>query len=173
MGPLLKQHGAGLALEAAHAAGRPIVLAGTTPTGTTPSGEAAAYTEVELVPRLGRSDELLAEVSPMERWDLLASASCLVAPLPLQVPYSLEIVEAIAYGTSVVTLAGTVGAELVNNGPAGLIVDDPGALARGIEGTGRLDPRRVRGWASMHFDLPVMARAYERLLSELVATGSR
>ncbi|HZD02470.1 MAG TPA: glycosyltransferase [Actinomycetes bacterium] len=168
MGPLLKQHGAGLALEAAHDAGRPIVLA-----GTTSSGEATAYLEVELSPRLDRGDDLLAEVSPMERWDLLARASCLVAPLAPHVPYSLEIVEAMAYGTPVVTLAGTVGAELVNHGPGGLIVNHAGALARAIEGTERLDPRRARHWASVHFDLPVMAVAYERLLSQLLGTESR
>jgi hypothetical protein len=42
LGPLLEDHGAGLALEAAHRAGRPMVLA-----GTQPSPRATAYTELE------------------------------------------------------------------------------------------------------------------------------
>ncbi len=168
LGPLLGSHGAGPALAAAHTAGRPIVLAGTQP------GEAAtAYTEAALRPRLGHGDELLAEVTVLERWDVLARASCLVAPLHPHVPYSLEIVEAMAYGAPVVTLAGTVGAELVNHSPAGLIADDLAGLPRAIDGIGRLHPNGVRNWASTQFDLSVMVRAYERLLSQLVAKGAR
>ena len=168
LGPLLERHGGGLALAAAHTAGVPIVLA-----GTQSSAEATAYTEVELRPQLASGDELLERVSPVERWELLADACCLIAPLHPMVPYSLEIVEAMAYGAPVVTLAGTVGAELVNHSPAGLIADDLAGLPRAIDGIGRLHPNGVRNWASTQFDLSVMVRAYERLLSQLVAKGAR
>ncbi len=87
LGPLLEDHGAGLALEAAHRAGRPMVLA-----GTQPSPRATAYTEVELRPQLASDDELLESMSSLEQWELLASASCLVAPLHPGVVYSLEVV---------------------------------------------------------------------------------
>jgi hypothetical protein len=166
LGPLAGRDGAGLALAAAHEAGRPIVLA-----GTVPSGEAAAYAEVELAPRLGREDGLLAGLSVLERWDLLAQASCLVAPLHPEVPYSLEVVEAMAYGTPVVTVAGTVGAELVSHGVSGLVAGDQSLLARAIVGAGRLEPRRVRDWAASQFNLPGMVSAYEWLFTQLVATG--
>src|SRR6266542_2099828 len=73
LGPLLERHGAGLALAAAHTAGVPIVLA-----GTQSSAEATAYTEVELRPQLASGDELLERVSPVERWELLADACCLI-----------------------------------------------------------------------------------------------
>src|SRR6266498_4380744 len=143
LGPLLEDHGAGLALEAAHRAGRPIMLA-----GTQPSARATAYTEVELRPQLASGDELLEAVSPLERWELLAGACCLVAPLHPEVAYSLEVVEAMAYGTPVVTTVGTVGAELVSHGVSGLVISDPAVVAEAIGKAGGLDPALVREHAA-------------------------
>jgi len=166
LGSLLDSHGAGLALEAAHRAGRSIVLA-----GTQPGPRATAYTEVELRPQLADGDELLVEVSPLERWELLASASCLVAPLHPGVPFSLEVVEAMAYGTPVVTMVGTVGAELVSHGLSGLVISDPVLLPGAIGRAERLDPAQVRSYAAGRFDLVGMVSAYEWLLAKLVTTG--
>jgi len=87
------------------------------------------------------------------------------------VPYSVEIVEAMAYGTPVVTMVGTVGAELVSHGLSGLVADDQAALPDAIVRSAPLNPRRVRDWAFSQFDLRGMVSAYEWLLSRLVATG--
>jgi len=170
LGPLTKRHGAALALTAAHTAGRPIVLAGTQPGAT-----ATAHSEVELRPRLGAGDALLEQAGRLERWDLLANSSCLVAPLHPAVPYSLEIIEPMAYGTPVVTTVGTVGAELVSHGVSGLVVDDPALLAKAISKAAGLDPQRVRAHAASHFDLPQMVAAYQRLFTRLAgaAAGGR
>jgi hypothetical protein len=167
LGPLLERHGAGLALEAAHRAGRTIVLA-----GTQHCPRAIAYTEVELRPQLADDDELLETVSPQERWELLASACCLVAPLHPQVPYSLEVVEAMAYGTPVVTMVGTVGAELVSHGLSGLVVSDPVLLPEAIGKAERLDPARVRAHAISRHDDRGMVSAYEWLLTRLIGVAA-
>lgn len=167
LGPLTKRHGAALALAAAHTAGRPIVLA-----GTQPGPDATAYSQVELRPRLGTGDALVEQVGRLERWDLLAGSSCLVAPLHPAVPYSLEIIEAMAYGTPVVTMVGTVGAELVSHGVSGLAVDDPALLAEAISKAAALDPQRVRAHAASHFDLPQMVAAYQRLFTRLAGAAA-
>jgi glycosyltransferase involved in cell wall biosynthesis len=167
LGPLTKRHGAGVALAAAHTAGRPIVLA-----GTQPGPMATAYSQVELRPRLCTGDALVEQVGRLERWDLLAGACCLVAPLHPAVPYSLEIIEAMAYGTPVVTMVGTVGAELVSHGVSGLVVDDPALLAKAIGKAAGLDPQRVRSHAASHFDLPQMVAAYQRLFTRLVGVAA-
>ena len=140
--------------------------------GTTPSEQATAYAAAELRPALGQEDELLLELTTLERWELLAKASCLVAPLASHVPYSLEIVEAMTYGTPVVTTVGTVGAELVSHGLSGMVVDDRAALPEAIVRSARLNPRRVRDWASSRYDLRGMVSAYEWLLSRLAVRGS-
>jgi glycosyltransferase involved in cell wall biosynthesis len=167
LSPLRGNHGPRLALEAAHQAGWPMVLA-----GTTPSEQATAYAAAELRPALGQEDELLLGLTTLERWELLAKASCLVAPLASYVPYSLEIVEAMTYGTPVVTTVGTVGAELVSHGLSGVVVDDRAALPEAIVRSARLNPRRVRDWASSRYDLRGMVSAYEWLLSRLAVRGS-
>jgi hypothetical protein len=169
LGPLTERDGARVALEAAHRAGLPIVLA-----ATVPSQQATAYANTALRPMLADGDELVPEVSLLERWELLAKASCLVAPLHPEVPYSLEIVEAMAYGTPVVTMVGTVGAELVSHGLSGLVVDDQAVLPEAILRSTRLNPRRVRDWAASRFDLVGMVSAYEWLFLRLAAAaGSR
>ncbi len=167
LGPLLERHGAGLALQAAHSAAQSVVLA-----GTQAGAKATAYAEVGLRPQLASGDELLEQVGPLERWKLLANAACLVAPLHPDLPYSLEVVEAMAYGTPVVTMVGTVGAELVCHGVSGLVVDDPALLPEAIGKAARLDPARVREHAASRFDLPQMVDAYERLFVRLLAVGA-
>ncbi len=136
-----------------------------------PSARATAYTEVELRPQLASGDELLEAVSPLERWELLAGACCLVAPLHPEVAYSLEVVEAMAYGTPVVTTVGTVGAELVSHGVSGLVISDAVLLPGAIGKAERLDPRRVRAHAASRFDVRGMVSAYEWLLTQLAATS--
>jgi glycosyltransferase involved in cell wall biosynthesis len=168
LGPLRVGHGARQALEAAHQAGRQIVLA-----GNHPDGASRAYVEIELRPLLGAGDRLLDHVSQSERRELLAGAACLLAPLRYDVPFSLEVVEAMAYGTPVVTTAGTVGAEMVTHGTSGLVLSDLGLLAGAIELAGRLDPTQIRDYAASRFDIAAMAAAYETLFARLLDLGGR
>jgi hypothetical protein len=160
LGPLQSGHGARAALDAAHQADAPIILAGTTsdPTATT-------YTELELVPHLGTDDELLGQVGPSEREELLARARCLVAPLDALTPYSLEIVQALAHGTPIAGLWRSVAAELVDVW-AGMLVDDRGFLGPAIREAIRRDPNQVRATA-LRFDTAVMVDGYEALLAAL------
>jgi glycosyltransferase involved in cell wall biosynthesis len=169
LGPLQVGHGARVALEAAHQAGRQIVLAGTQPAG----GVARVYVEVELRPLLGAGDRLLEQVSDADRRELLAQAACLVAPLRCRVPFSLEVVQAMACGTPVVTMAGTVGAELVTHGISGLVLTDPGLLSGAVERVGQLDPVEVRAQAAGRFDLAVAVERYQTLFARLLAASER
>ncbi len=161
LGPLLRGHGARLALRAAHEAGRPVTLV-----GTAPGGEADAYAATELRPHLGREDLLLPEVGPRERRELLGRACCLIAPVRPEEPYSLAIVEALAHGTPVVGLHDTVAAELVRHGVSGWLVLDPDDLAVMVGKVGRLDPGTVRRQA-VRFDVSAMVSAYEGLFIRL------
>jgi len=161
LGPLLPGHGAGVALGAAHHAGRPIILA-----GTHPSPEAAAHAD-ELARRVGSDDAVIAVVDAPQRGSLLARAGCLLAPLLLSEPYSLEILQALACGTPVIGLHDTVAAELVRPEASGLLVRRLSELPTAIRRVDRLDPKTVREHAA-RFDVAVMVRAYEQLFARLV-----
>jgi glycosyltransferase involved in cell wall biosynthesis len=158
---------AGIALRAAHQARVPIVLAGTD------HGPDAAVDLDELLARepLGPDDRLLVRVDACQRRELLAGARCLVAPLLLDPPCSLEVLEALAVGTPVVGVQDTLGAELVRPHASGLLVgladvDRLVELPAAIRQAGQLNPKTVRQQAA-RFDLPVMVRAYEALFARL------
>src|SRR6266536_2034396 len=74
LGPVLAGRGIEWAVQAAHQAGRPIVVA-----NTDPDADTMVWAEVKLRPLLGPGDELLDEVGLPERWALLERAGCLVA----------------------------------------------------------------------------------------------
>ena len=163
LGPLApgRTDHAGLALDAAHAAGRPVTLAGTDP----PPDPATA---AALGRRLARGDTLRPQVSLVERWALLETACCLLAPLAADEPYSLAVVEALAYGIPVVGLHDTVAAELVDHQLSGLLVLEARDLWAGVRDAPTLDPKTVRRHAA-RFDVAVMVAGYERLFARLVA----
>jgi hypothetical protein len=158
---------AGIALAAAHRARVPIVLAGTH------HRPDAAVDLDELLARepLGPDDRLLMRMDTRQRHELLAGARCLIAPLLLDPPCSLEVLEALAVGTPVVGVHDTLGAELVRPHASGLLVDLADVdrlveLPAAIGQAAGLDPTTVRDQAAP-FDLPVMVRAYEALFARL------
>ncbi len=112
------------------------------------------------------------EVSLAERWALLETACCLVALLAVEEPYSLAVVEALASGTPVVGLHGTVVGELVDHQEAGLLVLEARDLGTAVAKVGDLDPRTVRRQAA-RFDVAVMVTGYERLFRRIIEAAGR
>ena len=133
-----------LAIKAARAAGRRIVVAAK-------CNEPAehAYFEQRVRPLLGPDAEWYGHATTEEKKKLLARASALVFPIQWDEPFGIVMVEAMACGTPVVALrAGSV-PELVVDGLTGYICDRRGRAARGHPAGRRprrqgLPPARVR-----------------------------
>jgi len=160
--------GAHLAIDAARAAGRRILLAGKL-------NEAAEheYFEREVRPRLGADAEYVGEADATMKRELFARAACLVFPIQWEEPFGMVMVEAMAAGTPVVaTRRGSV-PEIVVDGRTGWIVDDLAELPAAIARVGELDPAECRAHAERGFDLSVMAAGYERVYHGVVAAGRR
>jgi len=159
--------GAHLAIDAARAAGRRILLAGKL--NEPPERE---YFENEVAPRLGSDAEYVGEADAVAKRELFANASCLVFPIQWEEPFGMVMVEAMACGTPVVaTRRGSV-PEVVDDGRTGIIVDGladlPGAIGRADD----LDPAACRAHVEARFDLPVMAAGYERIY-RVLAEGTQ
>jgi hypothetical protein len=156
------------AIEAAHRAGRPAVVVG--------SGSVAGTWE-SVDPRVGRllgpGDRIAMHPSPAERIELLASASCLLAPLTGMWPFCSAMTEALACGTPVVALRRGAAPEIVDHGVTGWLCDHPGELARAVARAGRLDRRACRQQALDRFDLPRMADELETAYHAVVRTAQR
>lgn len=164
LGRLSPHKGVGLAVHAAAAAGRRLVLAGSF---TVPSEE--LYFERELRPLLGSAVHWLGEVGRNEKKSLLSRACCLLFPVRWEEPFGLVLVEALACGTPVVALrAGSV-PEILADGTTGIICDDPSELPKAIAAAERLRPADCRADARRRFGVDRMAAAYENVYSRVAS----
>jgi len=155
--------GAHLAIDAARAAGRRILLAGK----LSERGE-RDYFDREVRPRLGRDAEYLGEADAALKRELFARAAALLFPIQWEEPSGMVMVEAMAAGTPVLaTRRGSV-PEVVADGRTGFVVDAPEELVGAIGRLDEIDPAACRAHVEARFDLPVMAAGYERVYRMLV-----
>ncbi len=145
-----------LAIRAARAAGRRIVVA-----AKCSEPEERRYFEERVRPLLGPDVEWFGEASTGQKKALLARAHCLVFPIRWEEPFGLVMIEAMACGTPVVALrAGSV-PEVVVDGVTGWIRDTPAELPGAINQVHLLDPKACRKHVASRFGLPDMAAGYE------------
>jgi len=152
-----------LAIDAARAAGVPIVLAGK----CTERAE-EAYFKAEIAPRLGADARWVGEADAAAKRRLLAGARCLVFPIQWDEPFGMVMAEALACGTPVVALERGSVPEVVRHGVTGYVCSEPEDLAEGIRRIERISTHACRGDAVERFDVPVMAAAYERVYCQIL-----
>jgi glycosyltransferase involved in cell wall biosynthesis len=145
-----------LALEAAHAAGLPLVLA-----GKCAEPVERAYFEREVRPRLTEADQVYGVADAAGKRRLLAHARCLLFPVQWEEPFGMVMIEAMACGTPVVALRGGAVPEVVVDGVTGFIRDDPAELPDAIARVGRIDPRACRDRVEREFSATRLAAGYE------------
>jgi glycosyltransferase involved in cell wall biosynthesis len=153
-----------LAIEAARAAGRRIVLA-----AKCSEPDERRYFDERVRPLLGEDAEWLGTAGTEEKKDLLARAACLVFPIQWEEPFGLVMVEAMACGTPVVALRRGSVPEVVADGVSGFVRDRLEELPEAIERVGELDPAACRRQVAGRFDVPTMADGYERVYRRLAA----
>jgi glycosyltransferase involved in cell wall biosynthesis len=164
LGRISPEKGPDLAIEAARAAGRRIVVAAK-------CNEPAEhrYFKNRVAPLLGPDAEWFGHATTEEKKKLLARASCLVFPIQWDEPFGIVMVEAMACGTPVVALrAGSV-PEVVADGLTGYICDRPGELPAAIQRAGALDPEACRRHVVERFDVPDMVHGYETVYRRAIA----
>jgi glycosyltransferase involved in cell wall biosynthesis len=156
LGRCMHDKGMHVAIDAARAAGRRIVLAAKC---SEPAEK--AYFESEIVPRLGPDTEWLGEVSSENKKDLLSRAGCLLFPILWEEPFGMVMIEALACGTPVVALRRGSVPEVVVDGQTGIICDDPRDLAAALHEIEVIDPELCRKDVIDRFRPEVMAAGYE------------
>ncbi|GGL35110.1 glycosyltransferase family 4 protein [Planomonospora parontospora] len=158
LGRFNEDKGAHLAVDAARAAGRRILLAGR----ITEPGE-REYFDREVAPRLGSDAVYVGEADAVRKRELLAGARCLLFPILWEEPFGMVMIEAMACGTPVVALRRGAVPEVVADGLTGFVRSRPEELAEAVEAAGGLDPRACRSRVRRRFDVAVMAEGYERV----------
>jgi len=163
LGRISPHKGTHIAIDAAMAAGRRLVIAGA---GTIP--EERAYFDSEIRPRLGRNVVWVGEQGFDSKVELLGRAACLLFPACWEEPFGLVLVEAMACGTPVVALSAGAVPELVVNGESGVLCESPADLIAAIGQAAQLDPRRCRAHVERHFGAARMVMDYENIYRRLI-----
>ncbi|MCF6733674.1 glycosyltransferase family 4 protein [Blastococcus sp. KM273129] len=144
-----------LALDAAHAAGVPLVLA-----GKCSEPVEQEYFDREVRPRLRSSDRLMGVADAKTKRELLAHARCLLFPIQWEEPFGMVMIEAMVCGTPVVALRGGAVAEVVTDGVTGLVCDHPDQLPAALAAVTGLNPHDCRASVIERFSADRMAEGY-------------
>ncbi|WP_396899462.1 glycosyltransferase family 4 protein [Mycolicibacterium sp.] len=158
--------GAHLALDAAHAAGVRLVLAGKC---NEPAEQ--AYFEEQVRPRLTGDDHVFGQADAVSKRKLLAGARCLLFPIQWEEPFGMVMIEAMACGTPVVALRGGAVDEVVVDGVTGIICDSPDELPAAMERAKALDPAACRKHVAAHFGVGRFGSGYEDIYRSVLDAG--
>lgn len=156
LGRCVQDKGMHVAIDAARAAGRRIVLA-----AKCSEPLEKEFFEAEIAPRLGPDTEWLGEVSAATKKDLLSRAGCLLFPIMWEEPFGMVMIEALACGTPVVALRRGSVPEVVIDGLTGFVCDDPRDLPAALHEIDTIDPELCRKDVIDRFRPEVMAAGYE------------
>jgi glycosyltransferase involved in cell wall biosynthesis len=144
------------AIDAAHAAGVPIRLA-----GAPHVGEGESYHAREMEPRLALPDVTwVGEVGGTAKAEHLGRARATLFPIAWEEPFGLVMVESMLCGTPVIAFPGGAAAEVIDEGTTGFIVRDVTEMTAAIARAGALDRARCRAQAIERFPVDRMVRQY-------------
>ncbi|BBX72161.1 glycosyltransferase family 4 protein [Mycobacterium shinjukuense] len=163
LGRFAPYKGAHLALQAAHRAGIPLVLAGKC---NEPAEK--AYFEDRVRPLLTANDHVFGEADAVSKRKLLAGARCLLFPVQWEEPFGIVMIEAMACGTPVVALRGGAVPEVIVHGVSGLVCDRVDELPAAIERARTLDPHACRRHVATNFEVAQFGSAYEQIYRKVL-----
>ena len=169
MGRICPEKGYHLALDAATACGRQLLLAGQ----VFPYPEHQEYFEREIKPRLTGRHTFLGPVCGGKKRSLLARAHCLVIPSQVRETSSLVAMEALACGTPVAGMRIGALPEIVDHGRTGWLVEKPEDLPHAIEAAAQIRPEECRAAAEQRFSGARMTQAYMHLYERLARSDCK
>lgn len=166
-GRLVPEKGPHLAIDAARAAGLPLVFAG-------PVSDATYWSDA-ILPRLGPDVTYLGHLSHEELARRVGEAHVAICTPRWEEPFGLVVAEAIACGTPVAAFARGAIPDILDGSCGALALpDDVADLGRAIRVAIDIDRHACRRRAEHLFDANTMTDRYEALYrSEILSAGMR
>ncbi|HET6568093.1 MAG TPA: glycosyltransferase, partial [Rhodothermales bacterium] len=165
MGRICWEKGFHLALDAAHRADVPMLLAGY----VAPYYWHRHTFEHAVKPWLDARRRFIGQVGFDRKRRLLTAARCLLVPSTCAETSSLVAMEALACGTPVVAFPSGALPDIVEHGKTGFIVRDVDEMAGAIHAAAELDPEACRAAARARFSLARMIGQYFDVYRKLAA----
>ena len=167
LGRICPEKGFHLALDAAHRANVPMILAGE----VFPYPAHERYFREEILPRLDSLRRFVGPVGVEEKRVLLGRAACLLVPSTAAETSSLVCMEALACGTPVVAFRAGAIPGLIEHGRTGLLVGSASEMADAIPRAAALDRQACRRAAEERFSARHMVSRYLALYGALMDRG--
>jgi glycosyltransferase involved in cell wall biosynthesis len=164
LGRICPEKGFHLALDAAHRADVPMLLAG----AVHPYERHRDYYHSEIAPRLDARRRFVSCVGTAQKRDLLGRARCLLVSSQIDETSSLVAMEALACGTPVVSFRIGALPEIVEEGRTGLLVNDLREMSDAIRRVDSIDRGECRQAALERFDARRMAADYFALYRSIL-----
>lgn len=158
-----------VALDAASAAGIPLVIAGK----VFGFPEHESYYREQVLPRLRAPHRFIGPVTGDEKVSLIARARCLVVPSTVDETSSLVAMEALACGTPVVGFRRGALVDLVEDGDVGRLACDDAELVRALRDVDRVSRARCRAAAEARCSHTTMVARYLDTYHGLVRSRMR
>ncbi|HEX6659671.1 MAG TPA: glycosyltransferase family 4 protein [Ilumatobacter sp.] len=163
LGRMCPEKGADRAIDIARAAGLPLRIA-----AKMREPAERAFFDAVIAPRLGGEIEYVGEVGLADKITLLQDARALVNPIDWPEPFGLVMIEALACGTPVLTLAAGAAPEIVVDGETGFVARRLDDLIVGAQMIGQLDRDACRRSAETRFSAARMARDHVEVYRRVV-----
>lgn len=157
------------ALDAAHSADCPLLLAG----HVYPYPEHLHYFDSEIAPRLDRARRWLGRIAGARKRRLLAGARCVLIPSRIAETSSLVAMEALGAGVPVIAYPAGALPDIIEHGRTGFIAEDVASMADAIRASVRIDPEDCRRAARERFCAARMAEEYLTLYRRLSRRSPR
>ncbi len=130
------------------------------------------YFEEHVEPLLGPDVELLGEINPIEKYELLADAQVVLFTSQWEEPFGLVMTEAAACGTPVIAFRRGAAPEVIVDGVTGFVVDTEEQMAAAVGRAGTIDPYACRRHVEANFSPRVAAAKYIDIFSTILAQRS-
>jgi glycosyltransferase involved in cell wall biosynthesis len=167
IGRMTPEKGPDRAIRVAHAACKPLILAGVV------QPQQQAFFDENVAPHI--DDDLIrfvGEVGGERKKALFAGADALLMPIRWPEPFGMVMIEALVCGTPVIAFPEGAARELVLHGQTGFLVDDEAAMVDAIDRLAEIDSQTCRNWVTRRCGLDVVTAAYERVYHSMTPARS-
>lgn len=156
------EKGTHLAIEAALAAGIPLVIAGR-------SYQKDGYWHNEIEKRIdGKNIRYVGEADFAQKKELLANARALIFPTQADETFGLAMIEAMACGTPVIGWANGAVPEVIQDRLTGYEVKDVAGAVKAIQALDKISREACRDRVKKYFSVETMVANYERVYLKVI-----